>query len=79
MLYLALMTLQIDILNPKATKLLKDLADLNLISIRDEQKSDFLKVVSRLRKKASTEIPTLEIITREVELVRTKRYAEKKK
>lgn len=72
------MTLQIDILNPKATKLLKDLADLNLISIRDERESDFMKVVAKLRKKASLENPTLEMITKEVEQVRTKRYAEKK-
>jgi hypothetical protein len=73
------MTLQIDILNPKATKLLKDLADLNLISIRDERESDFMKVVAKLRKKASLENPTLEMITKEVEQVRTKRYAEKKR
>jgi hypothetical protein len=72
------MTLQIDILNPKATRLLKDLADLNLISIRDERESDFMKVVAKLRKKASSENPTLEMITKEVEHVRTKRYAEKK-
>ncbi len=72
------MTLQIDILNPKATKLLKDLADLNLISIRNEKDNEFLKVVSKLRKKASDDNPSLDIITKEVELVRKKRYAEKK-
>jgi hypothetical protein len=72
------MTLQIDILNPKATRLLKDLADLNLISIRNEQENDFMKVVARLRKKVSSDSPTLEMITREVELVRAKRYAQKK-
>ena len=72
------MTLQIDILNPKATRLLKDLADLNLISIRSEQENNFIKVVAKLRKKASAENLTLEMITKEVELVRTKRYAQKK-
>jgi hypothetical protein len=72
------MTLQIDILNPKATRLLKDLADLNLISIRSEQENNFIKVVAKLRKKAAAENPTLEMITKEVELVRTKRYAQKK-
>ena len=72
------MTLHIDILNPKATKLLKNLADLKLISIRDEQENNFMKVVSKLRKKASSESPSLEMITREVELVRAKRYAHKK-
>ena len=72
------MTLQIDILNPKAPRLLKDLADLNLISIRSEQENNFIKVVAKLRKKAAAENPTLEMITKEVELVRTKRYAQKK-
>jgi hypothetical protein len=72
------MTLQIDILNPKATRLLKDLADLNLISIRDEKENDFMKVVAKLRKNASSDNPSIEMITKEVELVRTKRYAQKK-
>jgi hypothetical protein len=72
------MTIQIDILNPKANKLLKDLADLNLISIRDQQSNEFMKVVAKLRKKASGQVPTLDLITKEVELVRAKRYAEKK-
>lgn len=31
------MTIRIEILNPKATKLLKNLADLNLISILEEE------------------------------------------
>jgi polysaccharide pyruvyl transferase WcaK-like protein len=72
------MTIQIDILNPKANKLLKDLADLNLISIRDQQSNEFMKVIAKLRKKASGQAPTLDLITKEVELVRAKRYAEKK-
>ena len=78
-IYLNRMTLQIDILNPKATRLLKDLADLNLISIREEKESDLMKAVAKLRKKASSQTPTLEMITKEVELVRAKRYAEKKR
>ncbi len=77
-LYLTSMTLEIDILNPKATKLLRDLADLNLISIKDKQEDEFMKVVSKLRKKAAIDIPTLDQITKEVELVRAKRYEEKK-
>ena len=31
------MTLRVEILNPKAAKLLQDLADLNLISIKEEE------------------------------------------
>jgi hypothetical protein len=72
------MTLQIDILNPKATKLLRNLADLHLISIKDKQEDEFMKVVDKLRKKASSETPNLDQITKEVEFVRAKRYAEKK-
>ena len=73
------MTYQIDILNPKASKLLRDLADMNLISITEMQSSDpFLTVVKRLRKKASLNPPTLEEITKEVEAVRLKRYAKSK-
>jgi len=71
-------TYQIDILNPKATKLLKELADLKLITIRETKKEDFLDVVSNLRKKAASKAPTLEEITKEVELARTNRYAKTK-
>lgn len=67
-------TLRIDILNPKAAKLLKDLADMNLIAIHDIPRNGFSDVLKKLRKKADT-APSLEEITREVELVRAKRYA----
>jgi len=73
------MTLQVDILNPKATKLLQNLADLNLISIRDTDDDGFLKIIRKLRAKAGTNPPTPEEITKEVELVRAKRYAKEKK
>ena len=72
------MTYQIDILNPKATKLLKNLADLNLISIKESPENGFIKVVARLRKKASMEPLSLDEITKELEKVRAKRYAGKK-
>ena len=73
------MTYQIDILNPKAGKLLKDLAEMKLISITEMQSTDpFLTVVKRLRKKAALNPPTLEEITRQVETVRAKRYAKRK-
>ena len=67
-------TLQADILNPKATKLLKDLADLNLIAIRDTSKNGFATVLKKLRSKAKS-APTFDEITNEVKLVRSKRYA----
>jgi hypothetical protein len=72
------MTYHIDILNPKATKLLQDLADLDLISIKESSDDDFMKVVERLRKRASRNPPSLTEITKEVESIRAKRHAGKK-
>jgi hypothetical protein len=67
-------SMRIDILNPKAAKLLKNLADLNLIAIHDTSKNSFESVLKKLRSKANS-APTLEEITREVESVRNKRYS----
>jgi len=71
-------TMQIDILNPKAVKLLKDLADLNLISIRNPSDDGFLKLVNKIRAKAKDSPPSLDEITKQVELVRASRYAKSK-
>jgi len=71
-------TYQIDILNPKAVKLLQDLADLELITFNPTNES-LSNALKRLREKASTNPPTLDEITKEVEIVRAKRYAAKKK
>ncbi|MBK9212045.1 MAG: hypothetical protein IPO14_03565 [Saprospiraceae bacterium] len=65
--------IRVDILNPKALRLLKDLADMNLIAIQDNSKTGFASVLKKLRLKAKT-APTIEEITKEVELVRQKRY-----
>lgn len=65
-------TIRINIINPKATKLLKNLADLELITIQ-ESKNGFSSVLKKIRSKAKN-TPTLEEITKEVELVRSKRY-----
>lgn len=73
-------SLQVDILNPKAGKLLKDLADLNLIAITEMKNDDgFLKVIKRIRSKAKNNPVSFEEITKEVELVRAKRYAKAKR
>ncbi len=66
-------TVQVDILNPKAKKLLKDLADLNLIKIKRGKKPDFSALLAKLRSKTGEEI-SLEEITKEVEIVRRSRY-----
>lgn len=67
-------TVRVDILNPKAAKLLKNLADMNLIAIHDASKNGFAGVLKKLRSKAKS-APSLDEITKEVELVRSKRYA----
>jgi len=65
-------TIRIDIINPKAKKSLKDLADLNLIKINKE-KSDFSSLLKKLRAKYNDEI-SLDEITKEVGQVRKSRY-----
>jgi hypothetical protein len=67
-------SMRIDILNPKAVRLLKDLADQNLISIQDASKNGFATVLKKLRSKSKS-APSFDEITSEVELVRSKRYA----
>lgn len=68
-------TITIDILNPKAIKLLKNLADLNLISIQKKNsQKGFAEVLKKLRSNHKS-APSLEEITKEVEIVRAKRYA----
>jgi hypothetical protein len=70
--YLCFMsTFNIEILNPKAKKLLLDLADLRLISISESVSNPFLDVVKKIRSKKSN--LSLEDITKEVEAVRSKR------
>lgn len=67
-------TIRIDIINPKAKKLLKDLADLNLIKINKEKnKSDLSILLKKIREKSKDEI-SLDEITKEVEQVRKSRY-----
>jgi hypothetical protein len=65
-------TLNIEILNPKAKKLLQDLAELRLISISEKTSNPFFDVIKKIRtKKADISI---EEITKDIEAVRAKRY-----
>lgn len=67
-------TLRIEIINPKAKALLKDLADLDLIKIKKENvKSEFKELLDRFRMN-SDHAPTLDEISAEVEIVRKARY-----
>ena len=67
-------TIKVDILNPKAKTILKNMADLNLIRIkRTKIKSELKDLLARLRI-SQDDIPSLEEISSEVELVRKSRY-----
>lgn len=69
-------TIQIEILNPKATKLIQDLADLQLISINQPKETGFSKLLAKLRTQAKA-VPSLDEITKEVESVRAARNERK--
>jgi hypothetical protein len=69
-------SLRVNIINPKAVQLLQNLADLKLITIQEPSKNEFSSILKKLRSKAKSTI-SLEEITKEVELVRAKRYAKK--
>lgn len=67
-------TIRIEILNPKANQLLKDLADLNLIKI--QPKLTIREALEKTRWNAEY-VPNLDEITAEVEEVRQARYGKK--
>lgn len=70
-------SIEIVILDPKAERLLKNLADMNLIKITSKKtKSDFSALLNKLRSKPTGEI-SLKEITAEVEAVRSKRHEKK--
>lgn len=71
--------LRIEILNPKVKTILKQLADLDLIAIsKTESPSVELKNLLKKLQSKSEEVPSLEDITKEIEIVRSERYAKKK-
>ncbi len=71
-------TIQVNILNPKADIILKDMEKQNLISIKRTPNKSLQSVLNNLRSNAKS-APSLKEITKEVELVRTKRYVNKNK
>lgn len=66
--------MQVEILNPTARKILKNLADLKLISIK--RKTSFEDIYNKIQQN-SDEIISLDEITAEVETVRKARNAKK--
>jgi len=70
-------TIELTILNPKANVILKDMVKKNWITIQKPSKSTLQSVLNNLRSNAKT-APSLKEITKEVELVRAKRYTKSK-
>jgi len=69
-------TLTIDIVDPKAKRIIENLQDLNLISIQDNDTvKSFQILLNRLKTKKKG--ISLREITKEVESVRSKRYGKK--
>jgi len=69
--------LKIEILNPKALKLIKGMQDLNLIKVSKDSPTNFSAFLKKLRRNSST-APSLDEITKIVEKVRSERHARKK-
>lgn len=67
---------KLEILDPKALKLIKGMQDLNLIRVTKEPVNSVQLYLKKMRKKASI-APSLEEITSIVEKVRSKRYEKK--
>lgn len=67
-------SLRIEIINPKAKRIIQNLADMDLIRIKKEKvKNEFTELLAKLRKK-SDKAPTAEDILKEVESDRKGRY-----
>jgi len=71
------MKYSISILNPKAKKLLEDLADLKLITFQKETDISLKKLVSQSKKRGFKKFLAIEEIQTEVDKVRSERYAKK--
>ena len=72
--------INIEILNPKAKRILKSLEELDLIRISKPKDyvKDLKQLLARLRSKQTVSL-SLDEITAEVEELRADRYGEKKK
>ncbi|MBX3289321.1 MAG: hypothetical protein KF855_08235 [Acidobacteria bacterium] len=69
-------TYQITVVEPRAIKLLQDMADENLIRLSPADPNErFRELLAKLRRAES--VPTPEEIAKEVEAVRSERYYRK--
>ena len=70
--------LKIEVLNPKALKLIKGMEDLKLIKVTAERKDDIQVYLKKMRSKAKN-APSVNEIAKVVDQVRAERYAKKKR
>jgi len=68
--------LKIEILNPKALKLIKGMQELNLIKVTKDSEPKIKAYLKKMRRNSAS-APSLTEITKIVEEVRAKRYAKK--
>jgi hypothetical protein len=68
--------LKIEIINPKAIKLIKGMQELNLIKVSNDPISPLKLYLKKMRSNAAN-APEIEETTKIVEAVRAKRYAKK--
>ena len=68
--------LKIEILNPKALKLIKGMQDLNLIKVTQDPETKFKAYLKKMRQNSPT-VPSLEEVQKIVKKVRAERYAKK--
>ena len=66
--------IKIEILNPKALKLIKGMQELKLIKVTNDPASSLKAYLKKMRSNSAS-APKLEEITKIVEEVRAKRYA----
>jgi hypothetical protein len=67
-------SLRIEIIHPKARRLINSLADMNLIRIRKDKTPPGFKDLLISLRKHSDKVPSLDEITKEVEIERKARY-----
>jgi hypothetical protein len=72
-------TYQVEVVEPSALQILKDLEKLKMIRLRSiDPKQEFIELVEKIRSKARGDLPTLDEITEEVEIVRSERFSPEK-
>ena len=73
------MALQVEILKPEANEMLRELAARNLISIRPDSMDGFMELLARFQQRVTNTPISQQQVAKEVEIVRSKRYARKKR